>query len=193
MRIVIHLLTHGLAAALLAAGALALARWEAAGGSGSALWLACAAAIVIGVLLSHLVHEWGHYLGVLASRAGHTLKGRPSPLFFDFDYEGSSPSQYLWVSAGGPLGNILLTLALSAGLPTASLVHLSLWAAALGMLAYVVVLEGPISRAILAGGRPMDVVTRHFAQGLPLFRRAGVWALGVMGASFAAAASLQPL
>lgn len=188
-----HMATHCLAGLLLAAAALALGRWEAAGGSGPALWLACIGAVLIGAGFSHLIHEWGHYLGVLASGAGHTLRSRPSPLFFDFDYEGSSASQYLWVSAGGPLGNALLVLLLSAGLPSTSLIYLSLWATALGMLAYVVVLEGPISRAIIAGGVPMEVVTRHFGQGLPLFRRAGVWALGVIGASFAVATALRAL
>ena len=56
-----------LAAALAAVlGLFYLYGWEQAGGAPPLLYLGCLIAILLGGVLSHLVHEWGHFLGVLS-------------------------------------------------------------------------------------------------------------------------------
>ena len=95
MRLILQILTHGAAAA----GSLwildLLLRWEQAGPGALALALACLGAVLFGVLLSHLFHEWGHYLGALLGGAPITLKPRPAPLFFDVDYERVTSREFL--------------------------------------------------------------------------------------------------
>lgn len=183
----IHL-TAALAAVL---GLFYLYSWEQAGASPPLLYLGCVVAMLLGGILSHLVHEWGHFIGVLLCRAHYTIKARPSPLFFDFDYAGASPRQYLWLSAGGPIGNVLLIVILCF-LPMDSAIVRSLCAASIALLAYVIVIELPISRGILAGRPPMDVLTTHFGQGKPLFRRAGIAGIATLIGSLATLSLLHP-
>ena len=184
--------TVHLAAALAAVlGLFFLYSWEQAGGAPPLLYLGCLFAILLGGVLSHLVHEWGHFLGVLLCGASYTVKPRLSPLFFDFDYAGASPRQYLWLSAGGPIGNLLL-IVIVCFLPMDSAIVRSLCAASIALLAYVMVIELPISRGIIAGKPPMDVLTTHFGQGKPLFRRAGIAGITTLIGSLATLTLLHP-
>jgi hypothetical protein len=181
-------LAAGLAALL---GLLYLYGWEQSGGAPPLLYLGCIIAMILGGVLSHLIHEWGHFLGTLLCGARYTVKAKPSPLFFDFDYEGANPRQYLWLSAGGPIGNLLLIL-LVFTLPMDSAIVRSLCAASIALMAYVLVIELPISQGIIAGKAPMEVLTTHFGQGKPLFRRAGIAGITVLIGSLATLTLLHP-
>ena len=68
----------------------------------------------------------------------------------------------------------------------------SLCAASIALLAYVLVIELPISRGIIAGRAPMEVLTTHFGQGKPLFRRAGIAGVTVLVSSLATLTLLHP-
>lgn len=187
MLLYLHLVSHSAVALLITTLWWGVNQWSAMAApslliSGLTIGLSVATAII----LSHLVHEWGHFIGALLSRSAYTLKPKISPLFFDFDYVKNVPRQYLCFSAGGPLGNVLLaaatTLLLLAG-PHLSNPHLSnqpqglttsqqwLLATMLGQLVYVLVLELPVSLGILAGKNPLEVLSTHFGQGAPLFQR----------------------
>tara|TARA_R110002110_G_scaffold205066_7_gene417318 strand:+ start:475918 stop:476469 length:552 start_codon:yes stop_codon:yes gene_type:complete len=138
-----------------------------------------------GLALSHIIHEWGHYLGARISGSKLSIKKRMAPLFFDFDYSANNARQYLYLSIGGLLGNIVLLLALLLWMPLTSLASVSLLAAVLGQLIYVLILELPISLGILAGRDPLTVLSQHFGQGRPLFARAGIGGVLTAAAVFA--------
>jgi len=129
-------------------------------------------AIAAGLILSHLIHEWGHFLGACLTKSKLTIKEKISPLFFDFDYLENNARQYLCLSAGGPVGNIVLILTTVFCIPMDNLGRQALLATMLGHFVYVLILELPVSRGILAGKNPIDVLSQHFGQGAPLFRRA---------------------
>lgn len=164
----LHLLSHS-AVALLATGL-----WWAL--QSTPFFVVMPLSIATGIVLSHLLHEWGHFTGAVLSRSAHTLKPKISPLFFDFDYLHNNARQYLWLSAGGPLGNLLL-IASIVMLPLQTLATQWLLATAIGQFVYVLVLEGPVTLSILRGGQPLDVLAKHFGQGKPLFRRSLWWGL----------------
>jgi hypothetical protein len=134
-----------------------------------------------GMALSHLIHEWGHYLGARASGATTTLKQGVHPLFFDYVFAANSPRQFLVMSMGGLLGNLLLLAAMIALARPDALVLKSALAAVVGQLIFVIVLELPVSLAAVAGEAPYAALERHFSQGGALFLRAA--ALGVAGAA----------
>ena len=166
-------LAHGGVALLLVWSLLYLNAAEHAGSAGAALYLAAAWAFLCGLALSHIIHEGGHFLGALAFRSALTTKPRIHPLFFDFDYLANRPQQFLALSLGGLLGNLVLMLfllALPAGAHT--LVLTSLLAAVIGQFVYVLVLELPVSLGVMAGREPLETLGSHFAQGGPLFLRA---------------------
>ena len=162
-----------------------------AGGTSPALYLAVSGAVLLALLLTHLLHEWGHFLGATLSASAYTLKPRPSPLFFDFDYEAGTARQYLWLSVGGLLGNLLALAVIALVLPLDTTIARSALAAGTALLAYVLVLELPISLGIAAGRPPMETLTGHFGQGAPLFLRATAAGLlvGALGSALILAAA----
>jgi len=159
----LHFLSHS-SVALLTAGLWWIAQ-------SSPFFIVIPLSIATGIVLSHVIHEWGHFLGAVISRSTYSLKKKISPLFFDFDYVKNNPRQYLCMSVGGPLGNVLLISITLLWVPTQSTSEQWLLATMMGQLAYVLVLEGPVSLGILAGKNPLEVLGQHFGQGSPLFQR----------------------
>lgn len=165
----LHLLSHGAVALLASALWCTANQWATSSLLGSSVVILLT--VITGIVLSHVIHEWGHFFGALLSRSAYTLKKKISPLFFDFDYVKNNPRQYLWMSVGGPLGNVLLISITLLLLPIQSTGQQWLLATLLGKLVYVLVLEGPVSLGILAGKNPLEVLGKHFGQGKPLFQR----------------------
>jgi hypothetical protein len=140
--------------------------------AGASLYLGAAWAFLTGLGLSHIIHEWCHFLGALSAGAKLTLKPRPHPLFFDFDFCANTARQFLCLSLGGLLGNILLLCTVEFLVKPQTLVTTSLLAAVAGQLVFVLLLELPVSLGVLAGREPLQSLTEHFGQGGPLFLRA---------------------
>lgn len=174
MRLARQLIAHGAVAALLAWSLWWLVRWEGGGGLGWPLYLAVTWSALCGIALSHIIHEWGHFLGALLSGSVLSIKPAVHPLFFDFGYEFNTPGQFLTLGAGGLLGNVSLLLVLLLAVPPGTPVATGLLAAVAGQLVFVLVLELPVSLGVRAGGDPLETLASHFGQGLPLFLRAGV-------------------
>jgi hypothetical protein len=141
---------------------------------GAAVYLVAAWAFVTGLVLSHIFHEWCHFLGSVVGSATVSLKPRVHPLFFEFDLDANSHTQFILLSAGGLCGNVLLLLLVSYGAASHSLVMTSLLAAVAGQLVFVLILELPVSIRVLAGAGPLEALTAHFGQGGPLFLRAAI-------------------
>ncbi|MDZ7921158.1 hypothetical protein [Rhodoferax sp.] len=99
-------LVHGGIALLLAA--LLIGADVKRGRDGVTAYLVAAWAFLTGLALSHIVHEWCHFLGARAARSALTLKPRIHPLFFDYDFAQNTPAQFLCLSIGGLLGNLML-------------------------------------------------------------------------------------
>ena len=168
-------LAHG-GVALLLVYTVALAdSWEKTGGAGVvALYLAAAWAFLAGLGLSHILHEWCHFFGAVLARSAVTLKPAVHPLFFDYDFPAHTPRQFLCLSVGGLLGNVLLLCLLLLCVAPTTLVLTSLLAAVAGQLVFVLMLELPVSLGVLAGKAPLASLTDHFGQGGPLFLRAAI-------------------
>jgi hypothetical protein len=148
--------------------------WAIISGLPAASFLGAIVAIAAGIVIAHILHEWGHFAGAVLSKARYTIKEAASPLFFDFDYMENNARQYLWMSAGGPLMNILLIFLALIWLPIITTPECFLFATFVGQLIYVLALEAPVSIGILKGNNPLEVLSNHFGQGRPLFVRATV-------------------
>lgn len=167
-------LAHGLVSLVLVYSVFVADTWETAGGSGYTLYLAAAWAFLTGLALSHIAHEWCHFLGAILGKSALTIKPGVHPLFFDFDLSANTSRQFLLLSIGGLLGNVLLLCTLLLYVVPKTLVLTSLLAAVSGQLVFVLILELPVSVAVLAGSDPLTSLTRHFGQGGPLFLRAAI-------------------
>jgi len=142
--------------------------------NGAGLYLAAAWAFITGLILSHIIHEWCHYFGAVLGRSALTLKPRVHPLFFDFEFDHNAPRQFLFLSFGGLIGNVILLGILTLPQGPHSLVMISMLSAVAGQLVFVLILELPVSLGVLAGRDPLEALTAHFGQGGPLFLRAAV-------------------
>jgi len=142
--------------------------------------------VVFGIALSHIAHEWNHFLGAVRTGSKYTVKDKPAFLFFDFDYVNNTREQFLAMSTGGLLGNSILVLLVFILIPLDSAGRTLLLATTVAMTVYVAVVEYAVIQRTRAGEEPLEVLTDHFGEGPTLFRRAknkatvsglGLWAL----------------
>jgi hypothetical protein len=175
-----HVLAHGIVALFLVCTLALTEAWEQTGSNDYLSFMAAVWAFLCGFGLSHIIHEWCHYAGARLARSVHTLKPQTHPLFFDFNLEANSPGQFLCLSLGGLVGNLLLLALLLSFPTTGSIVMTGLLASVVGQFVFVLMLELPISVEVIAGKVPLAAITDHFEQGAPLFLRA---ALGGVGAA----------
>lgn len=171
-------LAHGSVVLVLVCTLALVNSWEQQVNSGIARFVAAAWAVLCGLGLSHIVHEWCHYAGAAIARSSVTIKPQLHPLFFDFEFPDNTRLQFLCLSLGGLVGNFLL-LALVVFYPDSNSLALNgLLAAILGQLVFVLMLELPVSVEVMMGKDPLQALTAHFSQGGPLFLRAAIGGVG---------------
>ncbi len=130
------------------------------------------AGLIAGLALAQLVHEWGHYLGARLSGATVPMKPEPALLAYDFDFQANSPRQFLWMSVGGSLGNIVAILLVCWLIPLDYPHRVAMLAATVGAAVFVAVLEWPIINHARRHQDPMGALVHQFGDGLaPVFRR----------------------
>ena len=121
--------------------------WAATSGWLLAMGTGVAAAIVAGMVLSSITHEWGHYSGAALSKSALKITAEPVNYFFflNFDANNNSTRQALWMSWGGLAGSWLLVLAIALLVPLDSWVSAALLATVLGRAVNASVFEVPIA------------------------------------------------
>jgi hypothetical protein len=103
-----------------------------------------------------LTHEWGHFLGAVASRSriapGRSLR---SPFGFSFDTRENSQAQFLAMSVGGWIGTAFWVWAVYAWFPQDDLASRVAHGTALISAATAAVIEIPlVARALWTGKLP---------------------------------------
>lgn len=163
---------HGMA--LLAAFALwgAADSWALVSNLAVANVFSVIASVVFGVAMAHVIHEWSHFAGAKWSGSQYTVKEKPSFLFFDFDYEKNSSKQFLSMSIGGTLGNLLFLALVLLLIPIDSVGRAMLLAVAIAMTVYVGSIEWPVIKIASSGKTPMESLVEYFGQGSGVLNRA---------------------
>ena len=177
-------LAHGSVAVALACLLTLVDLWELTANTRYASYIAAIWAFLCGLGFSHIIHEWCHYAGARLAKSAITLNPKIHPLFFDFDFSTNTSRQFLYLSLGGLVGNLLL-LALLIYFPVKdSIAMTSLLAAVLGQFVFVLMLELPVSVEVMRGEDPLVALTAHFKQGGSLFLRAGLGGIGTAALVF---------
>lgn len=162
-----------LAAALVAIGVwAALDSWRLLTGLSIASALSVLAAVAAGMGLSHLAHEWGHFLGARLCRAVSPVKAQPAFLMYDYDFSRNTPDQFLVMSVTGSLGNWALVLLIALTIPMDAAGRAMLLAAVIAMAVYVAVLEFPVIHQAWRERNPLAALQAGF--GPAAFNRATV-------------------
>ena len=153
------------------------------------LWLAQIVAVgdalLVGLLLAALAHEWGHYTGaVLGNSAAKRVNPEGLSLFrFNFDYELNNHQQFHWMTYAGHAFHWAIFLILVIALPLDSLGRIALVSAIFGFNVFASVFEYNIVKDTWAGLEPGTRLQQATSKD---FQQAGV--IGAIGGLFAMAA-----
>ena len=124
------------------------------------LWLAQAVAIgdaiLVGLLLTALFHEWGHYVGARSAGANvcRVIPKSLSLFRFKFDYAENDHNQFHRMTYGGHIGHWAITLLIFFALPMDTLSRIALVGGMLGFVAFATFLEYHILRDTWDGADP---------------------------------------
>jgi len=131
--------------------------WHAVSGLGFATLLSVLDAVVIGVVLGSLAHEWGHFAGARLSGGIAPTRGIRS-LFpiFDLDMQKSDPSAFRAMSVGGNVGHWAVVLAVLAFLPLDTPGRMALLASSFGFAVAASTTEFPIIGRAFSGASPVE-------------------------------------
>jgi len=131
--------------------------WHAVSGLGFAAVLSVLDAVVVGVVLGSLAHEWGHFAGARLSGGIAPTRGLRS-LFpiFDLDLQKSDPSSFRAMSVAGNVGHWAVVLAVLAFLPFDSPAQTALLASTFGFAVAASTTEFPIIGRAFSGASPVE-------------------------------------
>jgi hypothetical protein len=140
--------------------------WASTTGLALAEFVSLANALIAGVVLAYLFHEWGHFTGARLAKSVSPVLEKPRSFFmFSFDMARNSTSQFLSMSVGGPAANWTLVLLLVVLIPVDTASRALLIATAAGIATSVSFFEVPVIQRVRAGGEPVAELTSRLASG----------------------------
>lgn len=146
--------------------------WAMSGDMMLAEFVAVANALIAGIILAFLFHEWGHFSGArLSGSFSPVLKEPVSFFMFNFKFGRNSTRQFVAMSLGGPLGNWFLVLLLLFLIPIDNPSRAMLLASTIGVALNVSIFELPIIKRTLAGGEPQKELSSQLESKMPAIGR----------------------
>jgi hypothetical protein len=141
--------------------------WASVSGLALAHVVAGLNAIIAGVIISSIVHEWLHLAGARLSGAVSPALEKPVKYFFifDFKFDENDNRQFAWMSWGGILAPWLLALVTLIALPIDSVGRAALLATFVATAVQVTLFEVPVARRASAGGDPRKELGRALKEG----------------------------
>jgi len=141
--------------------------WASVSGLGLAHLVAGINAIIAGVIISSIAHEWLHLAGARLSGAVSPALEKPVKYFFmfDFKFDENDNRQFVWMSWGGIVAPWLLALLTLIALPIDSVGRAVLLATFLTTAVQVTLFEVPVTLRAAAGGDPRKELGRELKEG----------------------------
>lgn len=124
------------------------------------LWLAQTVAvgdaILVGLLLAALAHEWGHYAGAKAAgAAAPRVSPKSLSLFrFDFDFSQNNQQQFHWMTYGGHVLHWGMLILLLTAIPLDSASRIALVSAVFAFILFATFIEYGILKDTWQGVDP---------------------------------------
>lgn len=143
----------GISALSLWAGADA---WYLTTGLALASFLAISAAIIAGVVVATLIHEWFHFAGAVLSGSSYRIPRKIGVFVYSFDYQSNSLAQFNVMSLAGQLGSWLAVIGLFILVPMDNPGRWMLLAAAIGSAVFGGVIEWPVLMRTRSSGKPLE-------------------------------------
>ena len=141
--------------------------WAQVTGWAIAQFAAVGGALVAGMILPSIIHEWGHFAGARLSGAQSPALEKPRNHYFMFDFamDQNDARQFIWMSWGGILAPWVLVVGAWVFVPWALTSGLVLIATLMSRAVAVTVFEAPIAQAVSQGGDPGTELGRQVKDG----------------------------
>ena len=157
--------------------------WYVVTGMWLAQIIAVGDAILVGLLLSSLFHEWGHYAGAVFGKS-EVCRVTPKGLSlfrFNFDYAANNHQQFHWMTYGGHIFHWAILLIIFIALPMDSLGRISLVGALVGFIAFATFIEYNVLKDTWAGADPGErlnaITPKDFQQAAAIGGLTGLFAI----------------
>jgi hypothetical protein len=134
--------------------------WNTVTGLGIAGLLCIVTAVLAGVAIPTLVHEWFHYLGARFATAAFDIPTRQGLFVFNWDFGSNNVTQFFIMSAAGTVGSVLAVVLLWSAVPADSGGRAVLHGAALASLVYSALIEWPVIRRVRRSGEPLAELSK---------------------------------
>ena len=149
--------------------------WASDSGMLLAQGIALVNALFAGLVISYLMHEWGHFTGARVVGAVSPVLKEPKSFFmFTFKDEDNTREQFLAMSLGGPIANWSIVVLLLILLPLETASQALLLATTLAIAVSVSVFELPIIYRVTQGGEPQETLRQRLAEAGAIPRVAGI-------------------
>ncbi len=139
-----HAITHFLVAISVFALWAAADTWYLVTELGIANFLSIATAIVAGVVVSTLIHEWFHFAGASFSGSTYKIPAKAGLFVYDFDFGKSTEAQFNTMSYAGQVGSWVAVIGLFWLVPIDNSGRAMLVAAAIGSAIFGGSIEWPV-------------------------------------------------
>ena len=160
--------------------------WYAVTGLWLAQVIAVGDAILVGLLLASLFHEWGHYSGAIAANAkACRVEPQLGSFFrFDFDYQENDHRQFHWMTYGGHIFHWGILIILLIALPLDSLSRIALVGSVFGFIVFATFIEYNIVKDTWAGADPgerlQQLTAKDFQQAMMAGGLAGLFGIAAL-------------
>lgn len=148
--------------------------WLLLTGLNIAYALAIATALIAGITISTVLHEWSHWAGAAACGSSYRVIKKPGLFIYSFDFASNSLQQFNVMSMAGQAGSWVAVLSLYLAVPMDNPGRVMLVCAALGAAVYGGVIEWPVLRRAQSSREPLQELKKIDRSTL---RQAGIYGL----------------
>ncbi len=147
--------------------------WYLLTGLAIASALAIITALLAGITLASIVHEWSHFAGARFSNSSYTIPKKTGTFVYDFDFDKNSLRQFNIMSCAGQIGSWATVIALLLLIPMDSSGRVMLVAGAVGSAVFAAMVEWPVLLRTQKSGKPLEELSKIDQQ---VLKRSGIGA-----------------
>ena len=134
--------------------------WYILTGLGLALLLSIATALLVGISVSTLIHEWFHLLGARLSGGAYHIPAKSGLFVYDWHFAENNVRQFYKMSVAGSIGGALAVLLLWYALPIVSPGRAAVLAGAVASFVFAAVIEWPVLSRTRSSGDPLAELSK---------------------------------
>jgi hypothetical protein len=160
----LNLAKHGLIQGTVALAAFSMwaasDAWQAVTQLPLANLLSILTAVIAGLVVSTVIHEWFHFAGAKFGGSSYTIPAKIGFFVYDYDYKNSSIRQFYIMSLAGQLGSVVAIFGIYSMIPMDTSGRFMLLSAAVGSAVFGGSIEWPVILRTRDSGNPLAELSK---------------------------------